>query len=105
MAGVLEHLIVRVPLPRKRDRPWSRPRARIVDRHLVLQRVRVDEPETLGQLDRFARSSTPVATNTVPAVEIRCLDDQRVAVPAAARIPHIALDRLTCVRAAIEWNN
>src|SRR5215203_1320837 len=48
MARVLEHPVGGLALPRKRQRPGSRPRSRVVDRRRVLERVLIEHREPLG---------------------------------------------------------
>ena len=82
---------------RRFRRPRLVPRRRILDRELVVDHVVGHAREALGHLHVLAR-----AAERVLAVEVRRLDHQRVAFPAAAResdpLPH-ALRRL---RPAVE---
>src|SRR5688572_1565875 len=69
-------------VPGHLDRPWPCPRVGIGDGELIVDRLRVDSPEPFDEhhvLGRVAESGAPRLVG-----EIGGLDDERVAVPAAA---------------------
>src|SRR5687768_3405693 len=69
-------------------RPGTRPRLRIIDRELVFDLIVRDARETLGDLHGVRRSAAAAAAaDGITPVEIRRLDDERLAFPAAARHP------------------
>src|SRR5262245_30060323 len=80
--------------------PRTRERGRVVHGELVQQRVLVDASETLDEMELVV---SPAKTG--PAVEVRRVDDERVALPLAARIaqprPHAGRD----VRTAVQRND
>ena len=86
MAGVLEQRQLVQP-HRHLRRPGRGPGPRVGDRELVEQRVGVDAREPLDQV--AVRRRAPPA---VPGAEVDGLDDQRVAFPAAARLPRPRVD-------------
>src|SRR5260370_17914524 len=66
-----------------RYRKGSRKCLRIIDRELVVDRIRVDGRVPLDQVQCITRSS-----EVRPGVEIRGLYDPRIAVPMAAGVAH-----------------
>src|SRR6266545_2885923 len=90
-AGVFEHLValifkkahVALPLQRHPHLPGPGKDVRVVDRHLVVERVGVDERIALLHLGGFAME---VARHVEPGMvaEVRHLHDEGVAFPAAA---------------------
>src|SRR6185436_20071408 len=91
---VLEDLVAVVALPRHLDGPWRGPDHGIVERGPVGQRVRPRTRETLREhvllADRRVverrRADGVNVRRAALAVEVRRLDDERVAFPAAARV-------------------
>ena len=94
VTGVLVDVLIAAP-QRNHQRPRPGPGLRIVDRDSILQRIRSDASEALGQTQR-------VGCDQEAAAQIGGLDDQRVAVPVTARIAEPRVDRCRCVRPAIE---
>ena len=80
VAGVLPLLAVE-RLHRHLEGPRAFPSLRVVDGRLVEQRPGVDAGQPLGQA-HAAGSGAPLP----PGVEVRRLDDERVALPVAARL-------------------
>ena len=95
MARVLVDQLVG-PLQRNQRRPGLGPGRRVGDGDLVVERVGADAGEALDQVQVLARSSELALLR-----EIRRLDDQRVAFPAASRVAVPELDVLVHVRTAV----
>src|SRR5258705_11705776 len=84
-------------------RPWTRPRLRILDRVLVLDRRGVDEREPLGPLPV---SGPPLEVGRRRlGVEVRRLDDQRAALPGTARDAQPRADVCRREWTPIQWND
>src|SRR5262249_22189693 len=81
VTGVLEDLILSA-VPGNGRAPWLRPGAGIVDRDLVLQRVRTAEGESFQDMKLVAGG----AAKKSPLPVIARRDHQRVAFPMAAGI-------------------
>src|SRR4030095_7397538 len=73
---------------------------RIVDGELVEQRVRIHAAKSFGEPHVLACSP-----ESGPVGEISGLDDERVAVPVAARITFQLTDALWKWRTVIQWND
>src|SRR5579872_3490960 len=99
MAGVLVDLI-RSALQGNHQAPWFGPSPRISNRDFVLQAFRTGACEALHHMKLFARSGHEAGGFVVGGI-----DDQRVALPMAARIPQPELDRGWQMRTSIEWND
>src|SRR2546428_7112971 len=81
---VLKHAVGGISLQWKRDRPWLRPRLRVVDGCFVLNCVGVDPREALDEVDRVARVIGPsIPGDASLAIEIRRLNNESVAFPVA----------------------
>src|SRR5262245_53769203 len=101
---VLVHLLVGIdPRPRNHRGPRPRPRVWILDRELVADGPRVDAREPLG--DAKGRWIRVLENHAFVGPEIRRFDDQRVAIPAAARVAEPLAQRAADVRPAVEWND
>src|SRR4030095_11414038 len=61
--------------------PWLHPRGRIIDRHLVVDRVGARPRETLREMQAIRRAHEVALRR-----EVRRVDDERVAFPMAARV-------------------
>ena len=85
---------------RIRHGPRPRPRRRIVDREAIVERVGVDAREALDEVQILARSA-----EVRPVGEVRRVDDQRVALPAAARVAHPRAEARGEMRTAVERND
>src|SRR5262249_18193492 len=84
VARVFEELIFRMELERQRHRPWTRPCLRVGDRCRIPERRLIDALESLDDFQLLTRRQrVAVARDADLAVEVRRLDDERVAVPAA----------------------
>ena len=111
VARVLEDLVRRIAVQRNRDRPRPRIHVRILDRDLVGNRVRVGAREAFDQAQRAAVRDAPdacrrgVGRDPSLVVEVRRLDDQRVAVPAAPRISRPRADARVEVRSSVDGND
>src|SRR5215468_3787058 len=82
VAGVLGHLhLTQILLQVERCGPGARERRRILDGELVVDRVDVDAPEALDHMQAGCRTAVSRLRR-----EIRDIDDERVAVPAASRV-------------------
>ena len=98
MTCVFQKLIAFVALQRNQDGPGFGPGLGIVDGGLVIQRVRVDAGQTLGQfhiravMAGIAGIACAVGADGVFVGEIGGLDHQGVAFPMAARIAHVLAD-------------
>src|SRR5262249_40395159 len=79
-------------------RPWLRPHGRITDSELVEQRVGVGPREAFDQVS-IRRGAGEVRLT----LEILCLDDERIALPMAARFS-LPLWNVS-VRAPIQWHD
>ena len=77
--------------------PRFRPRRRILDRHGVLERLRVHARPAFDQVQVLAR-----ALEVDLRREVRDVDDQRVAFPVAARVAEPLPDRRREVRALLD---
>src|SRR5439155_1775559 len=92
VARVLEHLVLGIAVHRERDLPRLRIHARIVDRHLVLDRVgarrreALDDVELLALRDAADAAGCGARRDRSLVVVIRRLHDERVAFPMPARI-------------------
>src|SRR5438094_134244 len=85
---------------RNLSRPRTRPGLRIVDGELVFDGLRVNSSEAFDHAQPIA--DNPVETpNQRLVVEIGGLDDERIAVPAAARVPQPLTDTWPDVRATV----
>src|SRR5262249_45781296 len=96
VAGVLEQTIAR-PLERNHERPRPRPRRWIGECHLVLDRLRADAREALGDAQVLG-GVHQVALRRV----VRGLDHERAAFPMAAGVAVPLSDARGYVRASIE---
>src|SRR5207244_11156826 len=96
MAGVLEHPAVALRNG-DFDSPWPVPRRRIFNGELIDQRIGIGAAETLGKLQILAASSERILVR-----KILRFDDERVAVPAAARVPLPKMDVLWKMRTVIQ---
>src|SRR5207247_7436932 len=97
MARIFEILIAGLLCKRERDLERSRERFRVVDCHFVLELARTCTRIALDQFQRITRRGAAAleADSRPVAQEIRCLDDQCVALPVAARIAHVGTDART----------
>src|SRR6185503_19917998 len=91
---ILEDAIaVLVPVDWHRDLPRLREDLGILDRGLVLNRVRIRHRVSLDDMDRIAvEGASRVEPRLV--VEILHIDNERVAFPAAARVAYPEIDPL-----------
>src|SRR5688572_7129586 len=96
MAGVFVYLVLGLR-HRYRGRPFPREGRRVVDREFVLDRARIGAREALDQAHAFRR---PPETDLVG--EVRRIDDERRAFPAAARITEPLPDLWSDMRTAVE---
>ena len=104
VAAVLEHLLAGIHLgPRNQRRPRPRPRRRIGDGELVVDRVGGHAREALG--DRERRGIGPLKDHAFLGLEVRRLDDQRRAFPAAAGIAEPLPQVLVEMRAPVDRND
>ena len=88
MAGVLDELVLRVVAHEGvHPGPGPGPDGRVFQREPILERVRTGTRVALGQRQVLGRS-----LERRPAVEIGDLDDERVALPATARVAEIGGD-------------
>src|SRR5688572_2395688 len=82
MARILVYQLVALPHG-QRHSPRPRPDCRVINRVLVEERVVVEAPESLDQVQVFVSAPSKAAqahrTGTL-APEVLCLDDERVAV-------------------------
>ena len=89
MAGVLEHLIIRLQVQGHRHGPRARIHFRILDRRLPIDGIRVhaDKPfndaQVSGRMDPLHASGCVVVRDPRPIVEVCRLDNQSVAFPTA----------------------
>ena len=101
MAGVFdEFVLIVVPAERERTRPGCCPDRGIVDRELVPERVGTRP----GINVRSASCFRPIHVRVL-AIEVPDLDDERVAVPPAARIAEPLRQVRTEMRSAIGRND
>src|SRR6266704_369761 len=77
--------------------PWSCPCCRIFDREFVEDGVLIDACEAFDHMQVFTGSSEVSLIG-----EIRCVDDQRIALPAAARVAHQLADVWPQVRTPVQ---
>src|SRR6266852_6610277 len=105
MARIFEILIAGFLRNRERDFERLHERFRIVNRHFIPYLVRTCTRVALGQFQGITRgSAASIEPNACPvAQEIRGLDDQRVALPAAARVAHVGTDVRTGMGTAVQW--
>ncbi len=85
-------VLVDDPIERHANRPRPREHGRVVDRRLVLQVIRREQPVAL----RDARAAARIVAGAIEpgeTVQARDVDDERVAVPAAVRPAHPAIER------------
>src|SRR5262245_59832636 len=93
--------------PGKNKRPGPRVHVRILDRNGVIDRVRVDFREALGESHVALRETLPAITvqpgRTEPLLvaEVGRVDHQRIALPAPARTPTPPPDGGSRIRPAI----
>src|SRR5258708_27730623 len=87
-SAVLEQLHVRIhpAIDRHRDAPWPRKHLRVFDGDFVTDDVWRLERKTLDEMQGVAMEVSG-AVEPVPAVEIRDVHHQRVAVPSSDRMP------------------
>src|SRR5262249_22951694 len=69
-----------------RERPGTRPRVRVVERHAPLDDARRDRNETLGHLEVLAGGAIGA-----PRREVRRLDYERIALVPAARVAEVKM--------------
>src|ERR1700704_3654617 len=100
VARILERRLRRILREVHRERPRLRPRRRVLVAHRPLNGLRRGRPEPFDEAQLLARAPIRGALE-----EVRGLDDQGVAVPAAARIAHIGTDAGSNVRAAVKRND
>src|SRR5687768_6419200 len=107
MARVLVYQLIALPHS-ERHRPRPRPDCRVVNRVLVEERVVVEAPESLDQVEVFV-SAPPESAQThrtgALAPEVLRFDDERVAVPAASRVSLPLADVRRKRRPAVEGND
>ena len=99
MARVLVELVVRLLRDRVADGEGRRVHHWIVHANAVVDHLRIDAREALGDLQLLA--VRPVRRADAVG-EIRRLDDERVAFPVAARVAHVLPDVRADVRTAVE---
>src|SRR5437762_7384399 len=97
----------RVLLPRQHEGPGLRPRLRIFERRVVVDRCRAHGHKVLDDTKTTKRNSWRDArADASPALLVGVigrLDDQSVALPVASRIPLPAADVWAEMRTPIEW--
>src|SRR5580704_6279118 len=99
-ARVLKHWPITVAQWNNRG-PRLRPRGRVIDRELVLDRARVEPRETLGDLQGLRIRVLEGSART----EIGGFHDERVAFPMTPGIPVPSMEVLGEMRAPIERDN
>src|SRR5262249_15201700 len=97
VAPVLERRLRLILRQVHRERPRLRPRGRIIERDRPLDLVGADRLEPFDETQLLARSAVGRLRQ-----EVRGLDDQRAAVPAAARVAHVRFDLRPDVLASVE---
>src|SRR5215813_1305842 len=111
MAGVLENLIIVVPLQFDEDSPWACPRFLVDHRCAIFKPVLADtrEPFDDSQLFTVITGITGIAcsigTNRVFVGKVRRFDDERVSFPVSARIAHEHLDLRIDMATAVKWKH
>src|SRR5882762_7429241 len=107
MARIFEILIAGFLCQRERDLERSRECFRIVDGYFVLEPARTCTRIALDQFQCITRGGAAAieADSRLVAQKIRCLDDQRVLLPVAARIAHVGTDARTRMRTAVHWDH
>jgi len=87
--GLLVDPVRRIALPVQFNPhcPGLRPHRRILDRNLVIERLRVGAREALDDMQVLVGSSVVAL-----GAEIGDVDDQRITLPATARVPPLLSD-------------
>src|SRR5262249_49831889 len=91
-------------------RPWSRVNRRIIDRHLIVDRVGVEPGEPLDDTRFRAGAENDDAQHPVdgPVVDVGVVggfDAKRAAIPPAARVPQPLLNLRAHMRTSVERND
>src|SRR5580658_488409 len=108
MAGVLEKRVPRLLRDGKGDLPGRGEDLRIVNDQLVAYRVGVHTRDAFNETKGVARRRgiATVSPDTRRVIyEVRSLDDQRVALPMAARVSEVAPDALSDMRPLVQGND
>jgi len=84
VARELEQVVIRLHIPPQQEGHLPRPRVhrRILERRFVLNRIRVDQCVALGDVKRWT-GEVPGHIEPGLAVEVRRVDDERIAFPAS----------------------
>src|SRR5580658_9613041 len=111
VAGVFIHLILVVQLPRERGGPRTYDYLRILHLDFVIDcvvggtREAFGDPQVYrGRVERWRTGNTGIGHVGLP-IKVRGLDDQRIALPVAARFSQPLFDGWIERRTSVGWND
>ena len=86
------------------DRPWASVGFRILERDLIVDRVRIEQSQAFDDM-RSIRMEVPGVIKPVVSIEVGDVDHQRVSIPVPAGVSVVQLDGISERRVLIHVND